>query len=101
MHNIRLATPTDLPRLVGIYKQAIASHIATADTIPFTIEARRGWLAAHSPDAYPIYSCEDENVLVVGYLSINPTATGRRWLGRQKFRTTWIMVNTTRASVRH
>jgi L-amino acid N-acyltransferase YncA len=69
---IRLATPTDLLRLVEIYNQAIASHTATADTIPFTIEARRGWFAAHIPDAYPIYACEDQNGLVVGYMSISP-----------------------------
>jgi L-amino acid N-acyltransferase YncA len=72
MLSIRFATPADLPRLVEIYNQAIASHFATADTIPFTIEARRGWFAAHTPDAYPIYTCEDQNGMVVGYLSISP-----------------------------
>jgi len=72
MHNIRLADPTDLPRLVEIYNQAIISHIATADTIPFTVEARHGWFAAHTPDDYPIYACEDGSGLVAGYLSVSP-----------------------------
>jgi L-amino acid N-acyltransferase YncA len=72
MHIIRLATSTDLPRLVEIYNQAIASQTATADTIPFTVEARTGWFTAHDPDIDPIYACEDENGLVVGYLSISP-----------------------------
>ena len=72
MFSIRLALPTDLPRLVEIYNQAIASHVATADTIPFSVDARRGWLAAHSPDVYPIYACRNSDGLVVGYLSISP-----------------------------
>ena len=72
MSTIRLATLADLPRLVEIYNQAIASQAATADTIPFTVETRQTWFAAHIPAAYPVYACEDENGLVVGYLSISP-----------------------------
>ena len=72
MPSIRLATIADLPRLVNIYNQAISSQTATADTVPFTLEARRAWFAAHTPDVYPIYACEDENGMVVGYLSISP-----------------------------
>jgi L-amino acid N-acyltransferase YncA len=71
MHIIRLAALSDLPRLVEIHNQAIASHTATADIIPFTVEARRGWFTAHTPEAYPIYACEDSEGLVVGYLSIS------------------------------
>ena len=71
MNTIRLAAPADLPRLVEIYNQAIVSRIATADTVPFTIETRRGWFDAHTPNAYPIYVCEPDNQ-VVGYLSISP-----------------------------
>jgi L-amino acid N-acyltransferase YncA len=71
MNTIRLAIPADLPRLVEIYNQAIASGIATADTAPFTVETRRGWFDAHLPNAYPIYVYEADNQ-VVGYLSISP-----------------------------
>jgi L-amino acid N-acyltransferase YncA len=71
MNNIRFAALDDLPRLVEIYNQAIASHTATADTFPFTVEARRGWFDAHAPESYPIYVCEVDNQ-VVGYLSISP-----------------------------
>jgi L-amino acid N-acyltransferase YncA len=49
MHAIRLATLPDLPRLVEIYNQAIASHTATADTLPFTVDTRRAWFASHAP----------------------------------------------------
>jgi len=72
MPTIRLATLVDLPRLVDIYNQAISSRTATADTLPFTVEARRAWFAVHTPDAHPIYIYECENGLVIGYLSISP-----------------------------
>jgi phosphinothricin acetyltransferase len=71
MNTIRLGIPADLPRLVEIYNQAIASHTATADTVPFLVEARRGWFDAHAPDSNPIYVCEADNQ-VVGYLSLSP-----------------------------
>jgi L-amino acid N-acyltransferase YncA len=71
MHSIRIATPADLPRLVEIYNQAIASHTATADTISFTVQARQSWFDAHTSDAYPIYVCEVDSQ-VAGYLSISP-----------------------------
>ena len=71
MNTIRLAALADLPRLVEIYNQAIASHTATTDTVPFTVETRRGWFDAHAPDSYPIYVCESDNQ-VVGYLSLSP-----------------------------
>jgi len=69
--SIRIATPTDLPRLVEIYNQAIASHTATGDIIPFNVATRQAWFDAHTPEAYPIYVCETE-AQVVGYLSISP-----------------------------
>jgi phosphinothricin acetyltransferase len=72
MGDIRIATSTDLPRLVEIYNQAIASHTATADTLPFTVESRRAWFAGHDPDVYPIYACEDEQGTLVGYLTVSP-----------------------------
>jgi L-amino acid N-acyltransferase YncA len=71
MHTLRLATLADLPRLVGIDNQAIASGIANAYSEPFTMEARRGWFEAHSPAAHPIYVCELDG-RVAGYLSISP-----------------------------
>ncbi len=41
MYRIRVAEPADLPRLVEIYNQAIASHNVTGDTVPFSVEERR------------------------------------------------------------
>ena len=72
MNIVRLAALTDLPRLVEIYNQAIAAHNVTADTAPFTVEERLDWFNAHTPNAYPIYVCEDENGFIVGWLSVSP-----------------------------
>ncbi len=72
MHRIRLAQASDLPRLVEIYNQAIASGTATGDTLPFTVEQRRGWFEQHSPDSHPIYVCEDDAGMILGYLSFSP-----------------------------
>ena len=46
---IRLATPDDLPRIVEIYNAAIPGRLATADTEPVTVEARRAWFEKHGP----------------------------------------------------
>jgi L-amino acid N-acyltransferase YncA len=72
MPPIRLATLPDLPRLVELYNQAIASRTATADTAPFTMETRRPWFALHVPDRYPIYVWTDGGGEVTGYLSVSP-----------------------------
>jgi L-amino acid N-acyltransferase YncA len=37
MSIVRIATPADLPVIMAISNQAIASHTATADTTPFTV----------------------------------------------------------------
>ncbi|MEW6094243.1 MAG: N-acetyltransferase family protein [Chloroflexota bacterium] len=71
MASVRLAAFTDLPRIVGIYNQAIAAGNATADTIPLTVEQRQNWFQFHTPDAYPIYVYEQDGQ-VLGWLSVNP-----------------------------
>jgi len=72
MPKIRIASLTDLPRLVEIYNQAIAAGNATADTIPFFVEARLDWFNQHDPKQDPIYICEAESGQTAGYLSLSP-----------------------------
>lgn len=69
---IRIAQPEDLPRLVAIHNQAIASGLANAYAQPFNVEARRGWFEAHKPEAHPIYVYEEQDGTLAGYLSISP-----------------------------
>ena len=40
---IRNAVDGDLERIVEIYNAAIPGRLATADTAPVSVEARRGW----------------------------------------------------------
>jgi phosphinothricin acetyltransferase len=72
MFILRLANTADLPAIVSIYNQAIAAGNATADTTPFTVEARLDWFNTHSADEYPIYVCETDNGQVLGWLSLSP-----------------------------
>jgi L-amino acid N-acyltransferase YncA len=71
MNVIQIATLKDLPRIVEIYNQAIASRNATADTVPFTVDERLEWFSIHDPSEYPIFVYEQEGD-VVGWLSISP-----------------------------
>ena len=71
MQSIRIASQTDLPRIVAIHNQAIISGRANAYLQPFSVEARRDWFALHDPDEYPIYVSEQDGE-VVGWLSLSP-----------------------------
>ncbi|WP_318528777.1 GNAT family N-acetyltransferase [Pediococcus ethanolidurans] len=48
----KLATKEDLPFIVFVYNQTIASHIVTASLQPVTVEQRLPWFEAHKPDAH-------------------------------------------------
>ncbi len=49
------AEPADLGGIVAIYNSTIAGRMVTADLEPATIESKRGWFEAHSPDKRPIW----------------------------------------------
>ena len=70
MPDIRIATSPDLPAIVAIYNQAIAAGNATADTVPQTVESRRGWFEEHAPESHPIYVYEEDG-RVLGWLSVS------------------------------
>jgi L-amino acid N-acyltransferase YncA len=67
---IRFATEADLGRIVDIYNEAVPGRMATADTEPVTVEARRDWFRAHSPHGNPLWVLEDEGRLAA-WLSLN------------------------------
>lgn len=52
---VRDAVEADLPAIVAIYNATIPGGMVTADTSPVTVEARRPWFLAHSPDRRPIW----------------------------------------------
>ena len=78
---IRGAVEADLPAIVGIYNDAIATRIATAQLEPVTIEEQQKWLSEHSPDRYPFWVAEADR-RVIGWLSF------KRFLPRCAYRGT-------------
>jgi phosphinothricin acetyltransferase len=58
MHR-RDATEADLPAIVEIYNATIPGRMVTADTVPVTVESRRGWFHSHSAGTHPFWVMED------------------------------------------
>jgi L-amino acid N-acyltransferase YncA len=73
---IRIATLDDLPAVVSIYNQAVASPFATADMLPVTIDSRRDWFIEHKPARHPIFVWEETSE-VKGWCSLSPYRRGR------------------------
>ena len=66
---IRIATEIDLPAIVAIYNAAVPGRMATADTEPVAVEARRGWFAEHTSDHRPLWVDERAGA-IAGWLSL-------------------------------
>lgn len=62
---------SDLPPIVAIYNATIPTRTVTADTTPVTVESRRAWFAAHTPDHHPLWVAELHGS-VVGWLDFHP-----------------------------
>jgi phosphinothricin acetyltransferase len=78
---IREAVDSDLEAIVAIYNAAIPGRMATADTEPVTVEARREWLRDRDYSRHPIWVAE-RNGQVVGWLSLG------RFYGRPAYAAT-------------
>ncbi|RXK87170.1 GNAT family N-acetyltransferase [Filimonas effusa] len=64
----RIATQTDLPKIVEIYNTTIASRVVTADTTPVTVNDRQRWFEEHKGNR-PLWMVETEEGAIVGWLS--------------------------------
>lgn len=62
--------------VVGIYNQTIPGRMATAQLTPVTVEERRGWFAAHTPDRRPMWVAEGADGVVawVGFTDFHARA---------------------------
>jgi L-amino acid N-acyltransferase YncA len=70
---IRFAQPADLPDIVAIYNAAIPGRMATADTVPVTVEQRAPWFRDFSPTTRPLWVCCDaKSGATDGWLSVRP-----------------------------
>lgn len=54
-HVILRATVAELPEIVAIYNESIASRQSTADLEPVSIGSRQDWFAEHQRENRPIY----------------------------------------------
>jgi L-amino acid N-acyltransferase YncA len=66
----RLATLTDLPRIVEIYNETVPSRQVTADLEPISVESRMQWFQDHQPESRPLWVLE-VNAQVVAWLSFS------------------------------
>ncbi len=71
---VRDATAADLPAIVAIYNQSIASGRSTADLAPISVESRRAWFAQFNPEKRPIWvatdpDSEEEKIVACIYLT--------------------------------
>lgn len=65
---IRQATLEDLETIVSIYNSTIPKRVATADTVPVSVESRRGWLTDR-PENRPVWLAEPEESGVPGEMA--------------------------------
>jgi L-amino acid N-acyltransferase YncA len=68
---LRPATEADLPAIVAIYNESIPGRLATADTEPVTVEARRPWFVNRDPARHPVFVAETE-AQILGWGALNP-----------------------------
>ncbi len=79
---IRHAQASDLPDIVAIYNASIPGRMATADTEPVTVSARRGWFAEFNPAQRPLWVQTAANGTIEGWLSL------RSFYGRPAYHAT-------------
>lgn len=66
----RLAEADDLAPIVAIYNASIPGRLATADTVPVSIEERRAWFADFDPSRRPLWVVDEPGRGVVAWLSL-------------------------------
>lgn len=65
---IRDARESDLEAIVDIYNASIPGRLATADTEPVPVDARRAWFNERDMARHPVWVYEDQGA-VAGWLS--------------------------------
>jgi L-amino acid N-acyltransferase YncA len=67
---IRDAIEPDLPAIVAIFNAAIPSRMVVALLEPVSVEERRPWFNAHSPETHPLWVAESGEGEVAAWLSL-------------------------------
>lgn len=76
---VRDATEADLPGILAIYNEVIATSTAVFSDSPVTLEDRRAWLAARAGQGYPVLvAVGEDDGSVLGFVSFGDF---RAWPG--------------------
>jgi len=75
MATIRLAEPSDLPQILGIYNDIILNTTAVYEYVPHTLEMREIWFQTLRELELPVFVAEDGD-RIVGFASLSPF---RKW----------------------
>lgn len=79
MITVRPATETDLPAMLRIYNDEIATGTATWDEAPWSMEQRRTWFASHGDSEPILIAEEDGQVAGFAYLTLMSGKSGWRF----------------------
>ncbi len=71
MIGIRTANEDDLPAILAIYNDVIATTTAVYDYEPHTLEMRKAWFDERKQLGFPIFVAEEDGV-ILGMSSIGP-----------------------------
>lgn len=64
------AQTEDLPKIVETYNSTVASRLVTADLEPVSIESKKAWFEAHTPNHRPLWIVKS-NGEYAGWMSFN------------------------------
>ena len=68
---IRPAEAADLASIVAIYNASIPGRMATADTVPVSVEQREGWFREFDPARRPLWVwCDEASRAPLAWLSL-------------------------------
>lgn len=75
---LRNANEADLPAIVEIYNSTIPDRMATATTVPVTVESRLAWFREHNALTRPLWVAEaSPGGEIAAWLSLNTFLNGR------------------------
>ena len=78
MYTVRDATEADLPGILAIYNEVIATSTAVFSDLPVTLEDRRAWFTARVGQGYPVLVAVEDDGSVLGFASFGDF---RAWPG--------------------
>lgn len=68
--DFRYAVAHDLEKIVSTYNSTISSRLVTADLEEVSVESKKHWFEAHSPDLRPLWIISSNNNYA-GWMSFN------------------------------